>query len=122
MGMLGALRFTAFVKFLDATLELLLFPGKIPFIGNHKLLVRGGILGKRLVAGEGRTNEWTEYPADQHPGQNEATGSHVEGRGAVRHHLRDIHFAPLVLGRELQLVDAGDHFRDRFGLKQILHF
>ena len=57
MGMRCAFRFAAFLKLPDASLELFLLAREISFIGDHELLVRGGVPGIWLVAGEGRTND-----------------------------------------------------------------
>jgi hypothetical protein len=115
--MLGALRFPALVKLPDANFELFLFPSEISFIGDHKFLVGGSVVGKWLVVGEAGPDEGAEYPANEQPGQNDAPGSHVEGRGAMRHHLRNIHFPPLTLRRRLQLVDARDDIVHRVWLE-----
>lgn len=117
MRMPRTLRFAALVKSPHAIFELLLFPSKISHIGDHKSPVGGTVLRKWLVVGKAVPDKRPEYPADEHPGQNDAPGRHVKGRGAVRHHLRDIHFAPLVLGCRLQLFDARNYFVDRFALK-----
>jgi hypothetical protein len=117
MRMFRAARFPALVKLANATLQLQLFAGKVSFIGDHKLLVRGTVPGKCFVVRKDGPNERAKHPANEQPGQNEAPGSHIERRGTMRHHLRDIHFPPPVLGRGLQLVDAQNHFRDRCGLK-----
>jgi hypothetical protein len=101
-----ALRFATFVKLPDASLESFLFSGKISLIRNHKMFVRGTILREWLVIRKQGPDEWPEYPAKEQPGQNQLPRSDVEGRGAMRHHLRDIHFAPLALSGGVQLVNA----------------
>ena len=117
MWMLGTLRLAALVKSPHALLELLLFPGKISLIGDPKGRVRGTVLGKGLVVGKPGADEGPKYPADEHPRQYDAAGCHVKRRGAVRHHLRGIHFAPYRFGCWLQLLDARNYFFHRFGLK-----
>ena len=94
MRMLGALRFPALVKSPDTTFELFLLLSEVSFIGDNKFLVGGTVLGKWLVVGEKRSDERSEYSANEHPGQNDPSGSHLECRGAMRHHLCNIHFPP----------------------------
>jgi hypothetical protein len=117
MRMFGALRLPAFVKSPDTNLELFLLLLEIPLVCDNKFLVSGSVLGIWLIVGEEGPDKWPKYSANEHPGQNDPSGSHIEGRGAVRHHLRNIHFPPLMLGRGLQLVDAGRDFLDRIGLE-----
>ena len=52
---------------------------------------------------------------------NELAGGHVHRRTAMRHHLRDVHLAPLPLRRRLKLVNPRDQGVDRGGLKEIVH-
>jgi hypothetical protein len=117
MRMLRALRFPALVKLPDVIFKLFLFSSEISFIGDHKFLVGGTVPGKWLAVGKGGPDKGSKDPANEQPGQNEAPGRHVERRGTMCHHLRDLHFPPLVLGRGLQLVDAGDYLVDRVWLE-----
>lgn len=39
----------------------------------------------------------------------------------MRHHLRNLHFAPLPLRRRLKLVDTRDHLVDSVQLEEIFH-
>ncbi len=119
--MLRALRLPSIVKLPHANFELFLFSSEISLIGNYEFLVGGTVPGKWLVVGKCGPDKWAKYSANQQAGQHKPPGSNLEGRGTMRHHLRDIHFAPLMLGGGLQLVDARDHFVDRIGLKKILH-
>src|SRR5882672_11738523 len=105
MRMFGALRFPTFVKLPDTSLELLLLFREISFIGDYKMLVGGAVPGKRLLVSKDWADEWPEYPAKQHPWQDHASGSDVKCGGTVRHHLCDLHFAPLALRGGLQLLD-----------------
>jgi len=114
---LRTLRFAALVKSPDPVFELLPFPGEIPVIGYHKSLVSGTVPGKWLVISKCGADKSAEYSADEHPRQNDAAGGQVEGRGAVRHHLRGIHLAPLRSGCWLQVVDARDYFFSCLNLK-----
>src|ERR1022692_5343722 len=77
MRMLRALRFPALVKLPDSNFELFLFSSKISFISDHKFLVSGAVLRKRLVVAKGGPDERPEDPANQHAGQNLAPGSDV---------------------------------------------
>jgi len=117
MRMLRTLRFAALVKSPHAIFELLLFASEISLIGDDKSLVSRAVLRKWGVVGKTGAHKGSEYPADEHPWQNDTPRCHLKGRGAVRHHLRGIHLAPLGFGRWLQLLDARDYFFNRFGLK-----
>lgn len=94
MRMLGALRFPALVKSPDTTFELFLLLSEVSFIGDNKFLIGGSVLGIWLIVGEEGPDKWPKYSANEHPGQNDLSGSHIKGRGAVRHHLGDIHSPP----------------------------
>ena len=115
--MFSALRFATLVKLPDASLELVLLSHEIPFIGDHKVFVSWTIFGKRLVVGKDGPDKGPEYTANEQPRQEYAPGSDLERSGAVRHHLRDIHFAPLMLRGGLQFVDTSGHFCGCFRLK-----
>jgi len=117
MRLLRTLCFAALVKSPYTIFELLLFASEISLIGDHKSLVGRAVPRKWGVVGKTGAHKGPEYPTDEHPWQNDAPGRHVKGRGAVRHHLRGIHFTPLVFGCWLQLLDARDYFFNRFGLK-----
>lgn len=117
MRMLRALRVPALVKSADTCFELLLLSDKISFVSDNEFLIGGSVLGKWLIVGEKRPNKRCEDSANEHPGQNNLSGGHIECRGAVCHHLGNIHFPPLMLGGWLQLVDAGRDFVDCIRLK-----
>jgi hypothetical protein len=105
------------VKLPDLNFELFPFPAEISRIGNHQLLVGRIVPGEWLVVGVDRPDEWADQPPQQDTRRVEPAGSHVEGSGTMRHHLRDIHFPPLPLRCRLKLVDARDHLVDRIRLE-----
>lgn len=118
--MFCALRFPALVKLPNANFELLLFSMEISRIGDHKFLVGGVVPGKRFFVAVDGPDEWSDQPAQQaqqDPRPHEPAGSEIERRGTMRHHLGDVHFAPLSLGCRLKLVDSGDHFVNGIGLE-----
>jgi hypothetical protein len=105
------------MELLHLYLELLLLSGEISLIRDHKILVSGAVPGEWLVVGKYGTDKWAKYAANEQPGQNDPPGSRIECGGAMRHHLRDIHFPPLALRGGLHFVDAGNYLGGCFGLK-----
>src|SRR5580700_1663638 len=89
MWMFCALRFPALMKLADTNFELFSFPAEIPQIGNHQFLVGWVIPGKRLIVAIDGPDEWPDQPADQNARPHQPTGSKIETRGAMRHHLSD---------------------------------
>ena len=121
MWMFCTLRFPSRVEFPYADLELLSFPAKISRIRDHQFLVRGIIPGKWLLVAIDGTHQWPEDPSQQHLRSYEPARSQVESSGAMRQHLRNLHFAPLSLRCRLEFVDTRDQFVHRLSLKQIFH-
>jgi hypothetical protein len=117
MRVFGALRFPALVKLPNANFELLSFSMEISRIGEYKFLVRGAVPGKRFFVAIDGPHEWSDQPAQQDPRPHQAAGSEIERRGTMRHHLGDVHFAPLPLGRRFKLVDSRDYFVNCIGLE-----
>src|SRR5579864_5187815 len=108
--MAGALLLAALTELCDFFLELRLLPRKVPLVRNDEFLRRGITFCKRLFVGVNGLHEGSNQPANEDAWQVRLSGSHVERSGTVRHHLGDIHLAPLPLRGWLQLVDTGDHF------------
>jgi hypothetical protein len=121
MRVFCALRFPALVKLPNANFELLLFSMEISRIGDRKFLVSGAVSGKRFFVAVDRPDEWTDQPAQQYPRPHQPARGEIERRRTVRHHLGNVHFAPLALGCRLKLVDSRDHIANCVGLKQIIH-
>jgi hypothetical protein len=120
MGMPSAFCFAALEKLTQLYLELFLLVKKIALVSYDQLLVGGAVFGERLLIGEHGLDKWAQQSADKNARQIEAPGGHVDARRTMRHHLRDIHFAPLPLGRRLERIDSSDHFVDVFSLEQVL--
>jgi len=116
MRVFCALRFPALVKLPNANFKLFSFPAEISLIGDHKLLVGGTVPPKWLVVAEDGTHEWSDQPPDQDARPYQPSRSKIERCGAMRHHLGDVHFAPLPLGCRLQLVDSRDNLVNRIWL------
>ena len=117
MRMLCALRFPALMKLPDTSFELFPFPAEISLIADRQLLVGGGVSPKRLVVAEDGPNESSYKTPDQDLRPYQPSRSKVERRGAMRHHLRDVHFAPLPLSCRLKFVETRDHLVNRLCLE-----
>jgi len=121
MRMLCALRFPALMKLPDTNFELVLFTAEISLIGYDQALVGGAAPGKWLIVAEDRLHHRSDDPTDQDARPYETSGGEVERGGAMRHHLRNLHFAPLPVRRRLKLVNPRDQFVDSVWLEEIFH-
>jgi hypothetical protein len=121
MRMFCASRFPALVKLPDANFELFLFEAKIPRIRDHETLIGRAVSGKRPIVGEKRPHESSDHPAYEDARTHKPSGSQIKRCRTMRHHLRNIHFAPLPLGCRLQFVDTCDHFVDCIRQEEIFH-
>ena len=106
----STLRFPALVKLPHFSLVLLPLARKVALIRDYELWIRGTALREWLLVRIDRSEEQPEHSPDEYAWRVEPAGRHVERRGAVRHHLRHVHFSPLALRGWLQRVDPGDDF------------
>src|SRR5262252_9191197 len=120
--MARALCYSTGVKLPHTALQTFLLACKIPLIADDECLVRWIISCERLLVGIDRLHQWTENPAKPHARQIHFARCHVEYAGAMRHHLCDIHLAPLMLRSRCKPVDASTDFVDCISFKQIFHF
>ena len=108
MGMPRTAGLSALGKLTELHFELVALPREIAPVGDHKLFSRGSVLREGFFVRVDGLDEGSEQPADQDTRQVEPSRGDVHGDGAVRHHLRDVHLAPLPPGCRLEVVDAGD--------------